>query len=645
MKLITFVLLFFSLNIPSFVLSQNFGCYDSKSLNINKPKTAFYSDMYLYNIEWEDFALDSNIKDGYFIKYIYPKEYCSPLKKMEGLVKNGVQEGVWKLYLTQNRFYCGVFKNGKKQGLWIEFYIDKQGDTTSIAEVTFKNDLYDGIANYFYPNGEIYKSIGYQNGLINGQEITYSYSNTNEKYYIEKFKEYSNGKLHGKFLIYSYDNPNDTTIYGEYLFGKKNGRFIYHNFGKKIIVDYINDKVDGKFIRFYDNGVLACEFDFKNNLPYNTIQINDTSSNKISSNTLIKGNGILNYYYDNGVLASSFEYNNQFISGKFSRYYKNGAIMEEGVLYTSLANNFVKNIPIEHCEDLNQFSVWQVNFSKGTNYRVFNEDGSLRSKIQSVFNDSIGEYIIVCENYVNNKLINKNSYWQGLLFGHVNQFFENGNLKMSGNYLITDKDSIKVSVKNGIFKYFHSNGNIKAIINYSYDYETGTSYFYDESGKLKRVKVIENNGSIYNIYDNDTVNVIDEKGRKQGKWINIAQSYLENNCYYKPYQIKYYKDDKPTGIWEYFDSYGEWLVEKIIWQDSINSYCKKYFFGKIIEEGYMINEIQNGEWRVYDYKKGYLKYKGSYNCGVKEGVWQEFKKNGKLLKEVEYVDGQILNSP
>jgi len=159
------------------------------------------------------------------------------------------------------------------------------------------------------------------------------------------------------------------------------------------------------------------------------------------------------------------------------------------------------------------------------------------------------------------------------------------------------------------------------------------------------VKVIGFNGEIYNIYDNDTVNQIDEKGRKQGKWISIPRSYFENSCNYNPNQIKYYKNDKPTGTWEYYSYDGKLLTERIVWQDSINSYCQSWGYnGKLIEEGSMINETKNGEWKEYDYNKGYLKYKGYYNCGRKEGIWQEFKKNGKMIKKIEYIEGQIKNA-
>ncbi|HOR60873.1 MAG TPA: hypothetical protein PK124_06435 [Bacteroidales bacterium] len=398
-------------------------------------------------------------------------------------------------------------------------------------------------------------------------------------------------------------------------------------------------------MKYYNNGILAFELDYKNNLPYNLIQTQDINGHKLDSNTLIAGNGKLNCYYENGSLLSSFEYKNQLIAGKFYRYYESGDIMEEGLLYTDNTEVCNNTKPIEHCEDLNLFSDWQLNVTTGTYYSVFNDDGSLKYKVYSSFNDSINDDVIISENYKNEKLSHKVYFWRKLVFGQLNTFYENGSLKASGNYSIIDKDSIKISVRNGIFKHYYSNGVIKAEINYSNGKETGTSFYYDDYGILRRTRIIKSNGEIYNIFDNDTVNRIDEKGRKQGKWINIAYLpylYSECDCSNIPDQILYFKNDKPIGTWEFFNLEGEILIAKIFWKDSINAYYQRWNLKKrLIEEGNLVNMIKDGEWKEYDYKKGYLKWKGYYNCGKKDGYWQEFNRRGKVIREVEYIDGQV----
>ncbi len=645
MKKVLFTLLLF----PLICFSQDFGCYDLKSVENYSLDGIFIREGSIYNlsnkIEWTQFTLDSNILDGYFKKLYYNKSYCTEEVKMEGFIKNGLREGIWKLYLNKSIFFIGRFNQGKKEGLWTSYYIDEEGDSIITSKIEFINDLYEGTSRFYYLNGQLQKKINYQNGIKNGQEIEYFENDTNNVIYIEELKEYSNGILNGKYLNYKYNNPSDTSIYGIYSGGKKNSRFLFYQYDKsKIIIDYVNDQVDGKVLKYYSNGILAFELDYKNNLPYNLIQMKDTSGFIIESNSLVKGNGILNLYYSNGKLFSSAEYKNQLISGKVSRYYESGKLWEEGLIYSSHEKTYKKSKPIEQYDDLNLFSCWQLNFIKGTNYLAQDEDGSQLTKINSIFNDSIGEYIIIYENYYGDNFLSKEFLWRGLKFGKTHYYFNNGILKKSVNFSVINYDTIKISVKDGIFKYYHLNGNLKAKIHYSNDIEVGSSYFYDDSGNLIRKKVINLDGGIYNIFNNDTVNRLDKYNRKQGKWISLPTSFSADDCYYIPNQIKFYKNDNPAGVWEYYSLLGEYLIERFVWQDSINSNYQMWTDGgNLIEEGKMIDETKNGEWKIYDSRKGYLKFNGLYKCGKREGIWQEFKKNGKIISEVEYVEGKIKN--
>lgn len=635
------IIILFSIFLPKIAFSQDFGCYNITAIDYTfsrNPILAPSFEKFFYKTDWSEFSLDSNVTDGFYKKYYFNESSCSTEVKMEGFVKNGLQEGSWILYLSKKNFYKGYFINGKKEGLWVGYHINEKEDSICLSEIKFENNLYNGITKLYSLNGNLYKIINYQNGQIDGQEIEYVTDDSTNVKRIQSLKEYTNGKLDGKYLIYKWRTPFDTLTYGKYSAGKKNGRFIFIDYdGKKTIVDYVNDKVEGKFIKYHRNGVLAYELDYKNNLPYNLIQLQDTSGNKIDSNLLSEGTGKLNFYDDNGILLSSFEYKDQLIAGEFCTYYETGVIKEQGLLYTNNEKCFKQTTPIEDCYDFNLFAAWQLNFTNETNYTVFNEDGSIIAKYHSVYNDSIKDDINLYEVFKKGKLLSTETFWRGLQFSQINKYYEDGTIKMTGSYIILNNDTTKTSVKNGVFKYYHTNGILNAEVNYLLGNETGKSYFYDDSGNLKRIKVIEPNGAIYNIFENDTVNKIDEKGRKQGKWIRIPHSISEDYCFYIPNQIKYYNNDKPIGIWEFYSNDGKCLTKRIVWQDSLNTYCQRWFYkGKLQEEGYMINNKEVGEWKEYDYKKGYLKFKGQYNCGQKTGIWQEFNKKGEIIKEIEY---------
>lgn len=631
---------------PSFCFSQDFGCYD-----VDRKATGVLDGIYVKEdisvnsfkeIDWNRYFLDSNFTDGYYKEYTFGENMCIQSVKMEGVVKNGIQEGEWKLYLTDKSFYTGKFLKGNKEGVWLGIYKDHVGDSICFSEIEFKNDKLEGVSKYYNSNGSLSRTISYRSGLKNGPEIEYLNNDTNEENHIRELKEYLNGELNGRYLIYGDKGNLDTLTFGEYSLGKKDGRFTFKNYrGNKIIVDYVDDKVEGKVIRYYSNGRLACEFDFRNNLPYNLIQMQDSSGNKLES-TLKEGNGKLDYYYDNGKLLSSFEYRGQLIAGKFRLYYKSGALSEDGFLYANNEKCYKGKKYIEECEDLNLFSAWQLDFTKGTNYLMFDLDGDVNSRIISSFSDSICEDLLISEDYKKGFLINKETLWRGLVIGQVNSYYDNGKLKMSGQYEIVGKDSVKTSCENGNFRYYYSNGVLKSSAFYSNGKETGVSSFYDNSGQLKRLKILEKDGGSYNIYENDTVNRIDEKGRRQGKWISLPYSFSENNCSYIPDVVKYYKNDNPIGTWEYFYCDAQNLSQRLVWKDSANAFCQIWdCYGKLKEEGNMVKEKKVGEWKEYDKRKGYVKFKGYYDCGLKEGVWEEFNRNMKVLNKTEYIHGQV----
>lgn len=629
-----FSVIFFFLLLSNISFCQDFGCYD-----ISESSQGAYTKLHsntrsLSYINWNEYSLKPNAIDGYYKEFYFDQIKCTRKVKMEGIVRNGLKEGLWTLGSTY-AFYTGNFVNGKKDGLWTGHFIAVDGDSVCIAKVDFKNDLIDGKAEYYYSNGKISKTTNYQNDVKNGLDIEYFENDTTDVEYISEHQEYAGGKLDGKYLLFKRNDPTDTLEYGIFKEGLKNGRFVF-NRTDKLIVDYIDGQVNGKFIKYYRNGILAFEMDYKNNLPYNLILTNDSSGNRIESMTLIEGNGTLNCYYDSGQLFSSFEYKDQLIHGYFIRYHKTGAIQEEGILHTNDKGNYGKSRPIEQFEDINLYSAWQLNFSSGTDYIVFSKDGSMKELVYSEYCESKKDTVTAIEVYQNDKLHKEKQLWKGLKYGQETTYYEDNQVESTGNHIIVNDSNTFESVKDGVFKYYYSNGQLKAEITFSRGVETGESYYFEDNGTLRRIKVNEDNGCVYNILNGDTVNRIDSRGKKQGKWISLPQSFNKNNCYFEPAQIKFYKDDNPIGTWKFFSYDGEDLIETLTWENSeIASYKKWYNYAGLREEGVMINQKEHGECNVYDTKRGYLKFSGEYNCGYREGVWREYKKNGKLKREIE----------
>lgn len=65
------------------------------------------------------------------------------------------------------------------------------------------------------------------------------------------------------------------------------------------------------------------------------------------------------------------------------------------------------------------------------------------------------------------------------------------------------------------------------------------------------------------------------------------------------------------------------------WQDT----------GALIVEGYYDNNLKAGEWQFYHLKHGYLEKQGAFKNNLKVGKWVEYDEAGKIIKEIDYQDG------
>ena len=640
---IAFTLLLIS--ITNIVLCQDFGCYDEEAIN----QEIFNSNLvYTHissrsntNINWEQFSISSNPEEGYYEEFKFDKYSCNEYVKMHGNIKNGLKDGIWKLFISRTKYLTGLYIEGKREGLWTLYFINEVEVPICYAEIEYRNDFLHGLTKSYFDTGETEESIEYENGVKNGIQIKYSLDEKNGNIFIDSRQEYSNGILDGQYLSFHFRSL-DTLEYGHYSEGLKSGKFLFNYNGTRQNIDFVNDNIDGKIIKYHRNGFLSLEIEYKNNYPFNVIQNNDSSGNKLSIGTFKDGTGILNFYYEDGSLLSSAEYKNQLISGKYTNYYPSGKIKEDGVMKTVKGDNSRKREAIERCQDLNMFASWSLNYIKGTKYTCFNEDGSVKQNIYMQSLDTDTNVFTIVEKYSNDKLKSKETTLNRLKHGRAIYYYDNGKVEMIGNFKILEIDSIDRSVKDGVFKYYYPNDSIRAELTYSNGTETGKSHYYDENGELVRIKVNNPNGSCFSILKGDTVNIIDGIGQKQGKWVSL----INDNCTAVPEQVKYFKNDKPTGTWITFNPYhNQVLEERITWQDSLHAFCERFNHeGQLYESGILIHNVENGEWKKYDTKRGIVKFKGEYICGRKNGIWLTFNKKGKIIRRTEYKNDQIINA-
>jgi antitoxin component YwqK of YwqJK toxin-antitoxin module len=164
----------------------------------------------------------------------------------------------------------------------------------------------------------------------------------------------------------------------------------------------------------------------------------------------------------------------------------------------------------------------------------------------------------------------------------------------------------------------------------------------------------------------DSINIIDFKGLKQGRWIIFGKS-KPNTCYQPTSKVEEgkYMDNRKNGIWKEYFCNGN-TKNKITFQNGRpDGYAIMYHEnGKIAEEGtWKINKWVNNYKLYYDngqvqqeftfnpsgkregpqkyyYEDGTTQIEGSWNNGKEAGEVKEYYPDGSVKKTVNYNNGE-----
>jgi len=192
-------------------------------------------------------------------------------------------------------------------------------------------------------------------------------------------------------------------------------------------------------------------------------------------------------------------------------------------------------------------------------------------------------------------------------------------------------------LKQGDWKEFYQNGEIKSERTFKDDLMHGYYKEYDTRGKLVLTMLYENGAIVKsNVEDAPDIEIVN-KHDQDGKLI-----------YSGPYRNKvpvgvhreYGKDGKVTNAFIYNDN-GLLLSEGLV--DEAGKYNGKwkdlYSNGKVQAEGQYTDSRRTGQWKFYNASEK-VEQTGSYNNGRPDGLWNWYYESGAILKEEEYFQGQ-----
>lgn len=144
----------------------------------------------------------------------------------------------------------------------------------------------------------------------------------------------------------------------------------------------------------------------------------------------------------------------------------------------------------------------------------------------------------------------------------------------------------------------------------------------------------------------DTLNIVDKKGLKQGKWVNTVGEVRGEPGYEEE---GYYKDDKKTGPWRKYTANGDIIaIENYAFGGKSGAQQYFSFFGSLEREeewrGYnpdapydTIPVYGTGNNEVIDYK-----IVKAEQYSVPNGDWKYYNPEGHIIRIEHYDRGQLL---
>ena len=169
------------------------------------------------------------------------------------------------------------------------------------------------------------------------------------------------------------------------------------------------------------------------------------------------------------------------------------------------------------------------------------------------------------------------------------------------------------TLKEGIEKIYHKNGNLRYEISYKNGKLDGIEKFYDKSGILRY-----------------------EISYKNGKLDGIKKEYYESGALQRELP---YKDGKPEGISKSYHENGT-LRYEIFDKDNKEEWRKLYYNSGALETE-ISGKNDKTEWvSKHYYESGVLKRETSFKNGEIDGFEREYYETGALKRETFYINGE-----
>lgn len=165
--------------------------------------------------------------------------------------------------------------------------------------------------------------------------------------------------------------------------------------------------------------------------------------------------------------------------------------------------------------------------------------------------------------------------------------------------------------KQGLWKGFHSNGEIRYEGHFKDDKCQGTFTYYDDHGNLW------------------ATNTFDKTGTRA-----LNKSYAPNGTLIA---TGYYLNQEKEGEWRFFSTETGVLLAVEEYKGGHAHGASKFYYetGVLMQERQYVNDIMEGPAKNY-YPSGALKEEGQFHNDKKSGIWKTYNEDGDVVSIENY---------
>jgi antitoxin component YwqK of YwqJK toxin-antitoxin module len=477
---------------------------------------------------------------------------------------------------------------------------------SSLSQLSAQADsLQTGFKIFYFASGN--KSS--EGNLLNGKPegIWKSYYESGQ---LKSIGKRTNHQLDSTWIFYDIDGNISSSI--SYKKGKKDGEKLSFEGGRLILEEHFsNDIKTGVERAFHANGVLRRIAQYENAKLHGMVYEYDST-------------GVLKELktYENGVILSLRKVNHLdkrgLKQGLWVKLFENRSIYQEMTYKDNMLDGYLKTFDRKgelqkvekYVNGVLQDDAKELKALKVT--KTYYPGAKVKSKGVFDNNQAIGLHL----NYDSlGNIIQASIYEQGILLaqgitdfqnrkqGVWKEYYDDGNIKSEGEY----EDDLKIKE----WKYYYPSGKIEQRGSFLKGKLTGTWRWYFENGRLLREEVyrngLEDGISLEYGNEGDTLaygEYLD--GEKEGIWlIRSGDILMKGN----------YQSGQKNGLWQYI-----------------------FLDGTIRFSGNYTQGFPDGKHSYY-HTNGKIQQEGRYKMGKKDGDWRKFDENGLVIFTVTYKDG------